>query len=300
MQRAYLPCFSLPTLCLILGLIPASAQDFRAGAQIVYSRPSVSFQTNDRTVEFGPDVEARPGIEVRYRNYGFSFSTSLDDATSAPRFVSGGWSDFRTFYYGDAWGFEAYHREVSGFSAQGGGADSGRQIAHPGMSLTSTSGTVFRTLNRESKVYRLSDGLSTPGVEPDLLMMFGLSQNHLRDDVPFLQGTGVHDSRFDGLDNLDLYSASAGAGLALSINANGVYFDPALFAGFGMQYRQWNGKSEASFNLVKVNFRMRLGYRCRWFDLGAGFENDAHATFTGDETAVFNALVARGQLTVFL
>jgi hypothetical protein len=52
---------------------------------------------------------------------------------------------------------------------------------------------------------------------------------------------------------------------------------------------------------LKVNMRMRLGYRSRWFDMGVGFENDAHVIVgEGDADAIFSSFVARAQLQVYL
>ncbi|MCD6024988.1 MAG: hypothetical protein K0Q91_1904 [Fibrobacteria bacterium] len=289
---------ALPFLCLA-ALGAPRAEGFKVGTQLVLSQPIVALETYGPTVEFAPRAEVRPGVEVRYRNYGFSFSVPLpDDADGAPRFASGGLSDARTFYHGEAWGFEGYHRYARGFHARA-GADSA-EISHPDMNLRSTSLTVYRAAGRDSRVYRLSDGLSTPGMEPDLILAFGFSQNRLRDEVSFLQGTGITGSRFNGMRDLSVYSASAGMGLALSTNFSGLYFDPALFVGFGMQHREWGGDSETLWNLVKVNLRMRLGYRTRWFDAGAGFENDAHAALAGEESAVFSAVLARAQIQVYL
>ena len=268
---------------------------------MVYSHPSVAMETFGPTIEFAPHSSPRPGAEIRYRNYGLSFSSSLADASlGAPKFVQSGLTDARTFFYGDAWGVEGYHRYARGFYAQSGTDSNSTQISHPDMTLRSTSLTVYRAVGRETHVYRMADGLATSGAEPDFLLTFALSQNHLRDEIPFLQDVNVSGSRFDGLQNLNIYSASVGGGLALSINANGVYFDPALFVGVGMQYREWDGRGETTFNLVKANLRMRLGYRTRWFDAGAGFENDAHAALAGEESAVFSSLLARAQIQVYL
>jgi hypothetical protein len=276
------------------------AQDFKVGTQLVYSHPSVTLDPRvGNTVQFAPRTEARPGVEMRYRNYGFSFSTSLSEATDGvPEFIAGGFADFRTYFHGQAWGVEAYHRRVRGFYAQvedSGGAE----VPHPSMTLRANSVTLYRAMDSQSRVYRLSEGLVTPGMEPDFMWTFALSQNRLRDVVPFLTGTGISGSRFDDLRDMNLYSASMGAGFSISTNAGGLYFDPALFAGFGMQYREWDGRSETAWNLVKVNLRMRLGYRSRWFDVGAGFENDAHAALADEETAIFNALVARAIAQVY-
>lgn len=277
-------------------------EDLKIATQVLYSRPSVSFQTHpgsggpQNITTLAPDAEARPGVEIRYRNYGLSFSSSFSDASNGPpRVLAGGLTDVRTFYYGDAWGFEGYNRSAHGFRSEDG------EVSHPNMSLRSTSATLYRAAGYDSHVYRMADGMAETGVEPDLMFVFNLSQNRLRDDMNFLQGSGMWDSRFSGVRDLNLYSASAGLGLAVSSNAGGVYFDPALFLGFGAQYREWDGHPQTAFNLAKINLRMRLGYRSRWFDLGGGFENDAQLIMAeGNEDAIFSSLVARAQLQVYL
>jgi hypothetical protein len=279
----------------------ARADDLKIATQLVYSRPSVAFQTqsgHQTPASLGslvPNAQVRPGLEVRYRHYGVSVSTSLQDATyGMPRFFQGGLTDARTFYYGDAWGFEAYHRYARGFNTGDGRDD------HPDMTLRSTSATIYRAAGQDFHVYRMADGITESGVEPDLLFTFGLSQTHLHDAEDFVVGTSTWGTRLEGLNDFKVYSGSLGAGLSLSSSAGGVYFDPALFVGFGVQYREWNGHPETTLNLVKVNLRMRLGYRNEGFDLGAGFENDAHTAMSGDESVLINAFLARVQIQVYL
>ena len=269
---------------------------------MVYSNPMVEFKTSQGTnVTLAPHTHARPGFEVRYLNYGVSFSSTFAEASDGPpRFLSGGLTDIQTFYHGDAWGFEGYHRYARGFYSQT-DVVGAPEFSHPGMTLQSTSATLYRAMGEEFRVYRLSEGLATTGVEPDAMLTFALSQNHLRDNEAFMRGSGVSGSRFDAVQDLNIYSASVGAGLALSTNAGGLYFDPALFAGVGMQYREWDGHPETTWNLVKVNLRMRMGYRTRWFNAGAGFENDAHVAIAAEnESVTFNALVARALLQIYL
>jgi hypothetical protein len=299
------PLLLFPLFCLAL-LQQGRAEDLKIGTQMVYSRPSVTFDTRSDArdprdvISLAPDARVRPGVEVRYRNYGFSFSSSLAEASAgAPRLVSGGLTDARTFYYGDAWGFEGYHRYARGFHSES-DKHGVSEVYHPDMTLRSTSLTLYRALDDDFHVYRLSDGLPESGVEPDLMLVFNVSQNRLHDGMAFMYGSGVGGSRFEGLQDLNLYGASAGMGLVLSSNAGGVYFDPALFLGYGVQYREWNGRPETTFNLLKVNLRMRLGYRNRWFDAGGGFENDGNAAFVGKESVTFNALVARAQIQLYL
>src|SRR5690606_32498733 len=81
---------------------------------------------------------------------------------------------------------------------------------------------------------------------------------------------------------------------------HGLYFDQSLFGGYGPQYRVWGERSDVTWNLAKVNLRVALGVRTRWFDAGVGVEDEAYASLAGSDRMVVHALAAQAHVKVFL
>jgi hypothetical protein len=285
-----------------LGFIPACGEDFRVGTHMAYSHVIVTLKTGTSLgqIEFAPRTNPRPGFELRAGHFGISLSAPVTDGDLAtPEFSPAeGLNDLRTHYHGNSWGVEAFHRHARGFYASSEFATA--MVYHPDMTLRATGLTVYRSFDPDSRVYRLSEGLAATGGDVDFFLTMGASHTRLRDDMPLVDGRVAGASMFDELRRVDIASLAVGGGYAITSNLHGIYFDQALFAGYGPQYRVWGNRSDVAWDLVKVNIRAKLGVRSRWFDVGAGFENDAHAAMAGKESAVFHSLVAKAQVEVFL
>jgi hypothetical protein len=287
--------------------LPVGAGDLRIGTHMAYSHPTIALETGTTLgrIEYAPQTRSRPGFEIRSGPYGVSFTAPVagGDWTNPEFSASEGLNDFRTHYHGGSWGVEAYHRHARGFyESYSPPAYSGPQgqVYRPGMTLRTSGVTAYKSLDPDSRVYRLSEGLTATGGNIDFFVMVGASHTRLRDDKALVEEDVKGFSRFDNLRRVEVASLAAGGGMAITSNLHGLYFDQALFAGYGPQYRVWGNRADMTWDLVKVNIRAKLGVRSRWFDIGAGFENDAHAAMAGNESAVFHTLVARAQLEVFL
>jgi hypothetical protein len=302
MPRAFVSA-SLPAFAWML-LIPATApaEDLRVGTSMGYSHALVTLRTvvPEGDLEFAPETRPRPGFEVNYGKFGFSLAAPLAGGDwMRPEFSAAkGFSDFSSHYYGNAWGLEAYHHYTRGFYAQAGAA-SGR-VFHPSMTMRASGITLYHALDPDSRVYHLNEGLVATGGNIDFFVALGASNTRVRDAIPLAEEYAYRESTFHDVRSMDVTSLSAGGGLAITSNLAGLYFDQALFAGYGPQFRVWDDRSDVAWNLVKVNLRAKLGIRSRWFDVGGGFENDAHAAMAGKERAMFHSLVAKAGVELFL
>jgi len=271
-------------------------------SQYAYSHPTFVLETGTGAgqVEFSPRLSAQPGFEANYKGFGFAASLPLPDHAFSGAENGEGWNDFRIHWHGDRWGVEAYHRDANGFEAMPELPVGGPVSLRPDVSLRLSDVTVYHALDPDSKVYRLSEGLDATGGEADFFLMFSASNARLRGDAPFVPGLSGTDSRFADVKAIDVSALGVGGGYSLSGNLAGLYIEQALFAGYGPQYRVFGDEADWAWNLVKVNVRFRMGLRTRWFDAGAGFENDAQAVFAGDDRLLAHALVARAGVEVFL
>jgi hypothetical protein len=284
-----------------------NAFDLKVGTHMAYSHSTVMLNTGTAfgQIEFAPRTNPRPGFELRSGPFGVSLTAPVAGGDwASPEFSAAeGLTDFRTHYHGGVWGLEAYHRYARGFyESHSPPVYSGPrgEVYRPDMTLRTSGFTAYRALDPDSRVYRLSEGLGASGFEMDFFTTLAASHTRLQDDKPLVEEDVRGFSVFDNLNSVEVASLAAGGGFAITTNLHGIYFDQALFAGYGPQYRAWGDRTNVTWNLVKVNIRAKLGMRSRWFDLGAGFENDAHAAMAGDESALFHSLVARAQLEVFL
>ncbi len=280
-------------------------QPVTLGGSLIYAQPVIALETNSEggRVEFAARTHARPGLEATYGRFNLSvsaISAGSDGNWLTPKIPAPDWNDVRTRYHGDLWGAEAFHQNVRGFDRQSEASHHTAPESRSAMSLQSSGATVYRSIDPDSRVYRLSEGLDQTGANFDVFWTLGMSHLKLRDDTPLLEGLYAPDSKFENVYAVDVTSLALGAGYAISSNMDGLYFDQALFGGYGPQIRTWGGHSEAAWKLVRVNLRARLGVRNRWFDAGVGFENEAHAALAGSERLVLNALSAQVKVDVFL
>src|SRR5690606_16759417 len=245
---------------------------FRLGTHAGYSRPSVSLKTNTGagTHEFAPRLASRPGLEVSYGGFGFSMTLpgaagwdSWADWARAGSARGEGLNDFRTHWHGSTWGVEAHHRYARGLevtsTAQAASSSSWSRAApqvRDDASLRLTNLTVYRALDPDSRVYRMSEGRPRDGGDVDFFVMMAASQARLRGERDLIAGAGENVSRFAGARAVEVTSLAVGAGYAISGNLHGLYIDQSLFAGYGPQFRAWGDHRDAAWNLAKVNVRL--------------------------------------------
>lgn len=275
------------------GLRPA----LQAGTHMGYSRLSMTLDIEAPRGggEYGPRTVARPGVSLRYGGFGVDFvPPRAGTSWMEPGEFAAELSDFRTHWHAARWGVEVHHRRASGVES----IDTPRD--HPvdpdGMTLRSSGATLYFTIDPDSRVYRLSEGLERPGGDINVFVTLAVSHAGLRADTPLVNRPG---SPFDGMRRFDATGAAAGAGYALNSHVHGWYLDHALFAGYGPQWRVIDGRASVA-SLVTVNLRARTGVRGRYFDTGVGFDNAAHVSREGREGVTIHALTARAYLEVFL
>lgn len=277
------------------------------GAHMRYAQPLINFGLGSAGhVEYSAPGQGRPGVEASYGRFGISASGTFltdpaDNLWRAGRRPEGEARDLRTRYHGDQWGFEAHHLSAQGFDVTGRVAGvpaiAGRR---PDVRLRAAGATVYRSFDPDSRVYRLSEGLSSFGGEIDVFLTAGASHAGVSGADALLPPGAGAGTRFDGVNRVTVTSATVGGGFALMSNLHGLYFDQALFGGYGPQYRTWGDRSDVSWNLAKVNLRVALGVRNRWFDVGVGVEDEAYASLVNSDRMVVHALAAQARLKVFL
>lgn len=254
---------------------------------------------NAEFIALGP---AEPGVEVAYGRFAVSasgaFLTDPADHLLATGFRRGGVRDLRTRYHGSRWGVEAHHLAAQGFSGAAHPEDDAP--LRPDIGLRATGVTLYRTFDPDSRVYRLSEGLRETGGEADVFVTAGVSSARMAGTRALLPGLASPGSRFYDVKRVGVTSVQIGGGYLITSNMYGLYFDNALMGAYGPQYRTWGGRSGIDWNLAKVNVRVAMGVRSRWFDVGVGVEDDAYVSFEGSDRMVAHAVALQAKLAVFL
>lgn len=273
-----------------------------------YAHPSVNLRVGGEggaNADYKILGEGRPGVEATYGGFGVSASGDFlrnptDNLFRGSLLPQGGTQDFRARYYAASWGVETHHLTAKG-AIQSGDRDT-RSVAHqyPDIHLRAAGLTVYRSFDPESRVYRLSEGLSESGGHVGVFLTAGVSHASVEGDDVLLPGVSDRDSRFYRVTRASVTSASVGGGYAINSNMLGLYFDQSLFAAYGPQYRTWGERSDVAFNLAKMNLRVALGIRNRWFDVGVGVENEAYASWASSDRMVVSALAMQAKMSVFL
>lgn len=276
------------------------------GAHMRYAQPLINFGLGAAGhVEYSAPGEGRPGVEASYGRFGVSASGNFltDPANNlwrAGRGPAGEARDIRTRYHGDLWGFEAHHLTAQGFDVSGRVGYTDFTGRRPDVRLRAAGATVYRSFDPDSRVYRLSEGLSSFGGEFDVFLTAGVAHAGVSGSDALLPVGVGYGTRFYDVDRVTVTSATVGGGFALMSNLYGLYFDQALFGGYGPQYRTWGERSDIAWNLAKVNLRVALGLRTRWFDVGVGVEDEAYASLVNSDRMVVHALAAQAKLKMFL
>lgn len=297
-------------LALALGL-PRSGradllpQPLSAGTHVRFAQPLITFGLGAAGhVDYSAPGAGRPGLEASYGRFGLSASGSfltdpLDHLWTGRR-QRGDAQDLRTRYHGSLWGFEAHHLTARGFDLEG-MVNRWTVTGHRSdIRLRASGATLYRSFDPDSRVYRLSEGQTSTGGDVDVFLTAGVSHAGLHGDHALLPSMTMTESRFANAERITVTSVTAGGGFAITSNLHGIYFDQSLFGGYGPQYRTWGARSDVTWNLAKVNLRVALGVRNRWFDAGVGVEDEAYASLAGSDRMVVHALAAQAQVKVFL
>ena len=276
------------------------------GTHMRYAQPLITFGLGAAGhVDYSAPGVGRPGVEVSYGRFGLSTSGSfltdpLDRLWRAGRSPRGDAQDVRTRYHGTHWGVEAHHLTARGFEVAGVVNQQSVAGYRPDVRLRATGATIYRSFDPASHVYRLSEGQLETGGDVDVFLTAGVSHAGLQGEHPLLTAMAATDSRFAHAERIAVSSATVGGGFAITSNLHGLYFDQSLFGGYGPQYRVWGERSDVTWNLAKVNLRVALGVRTRWFDAGVGVEDEAYASLAGSDRMVVHALAAQAHVKVFL
>jgi|GEM_PF-2730909 len=281
-----------------------ASQALSVGTHIRFAQPVITFGLGGADhVDFNAAGAGEPGVEAAYGRYGVSVSGAfLKDP--ADNFLKPGFADdqgvrdIRTRYHGTAWGVEAHHVRAKGFEWDGRVSERAVNGYRPDVVMNATGVTLYRAFDPDSRVYRLSEGLSETGGNVDVFFTAGASRASLRGEGALLPLMASPDSRFHEIDRVSVTSASIGGGFALTSNMHGLYFDQSLFGGYGPQMRTWGNRSDVAWNLAKVNLRVAMGLRTRWFDVGVGVEDEAYASLAGSDRMVVHALAAQAKVGV--
>src|SRR5690606_4140543 len=254
------------------------ASSFSIGTHMRYAQPLITFGLGAAGhVDYSAPGVGRPGVEVSYGRFGLSTSGSfltdpLDRLWRAGRSPRGDAQDVRTRYHGTHWGVEAHHLTARGFEVAGVVNQQSVAGYRPDVRLRATGAAISRPFDPAAHVYRLSERQLETGGDVDVLLTAGVSHAGLQGEHPLPTAMAATDSRFAHAERIAVSSATVGGGFAITSNLHGLYFDQSLFGGYGPQYRVWGERSDVTWNLAKVNLRVALGVRTRWFDAGVGVE----------------------------
>jgi len=281
-------------------------QPVSAGTYVRYTHPRITVGTaGDGGSEFLLAGEGRPGFEMAYGSFGLSVSGDFlnDPAGNLLRLSAPSHSevvDVRTRYHGSTWGVEVHNLTARNFQESFGVGSAIRERMRPDLKLNALSTTVYRAIDPDSRVYRLSRGMTEPGGNVDVFLTSGVSHARLDSRDDFMTGLRDDDTRFYGINRTSLTSITMGAGYALTSNMLGLYFDQSLFGGWGPQFRTWGDRSDVGWNLAKANFRLSMGIRNRWFDVGVGVEDEVYASLVNSDRMMVHAMAAQAKVNVFL
>ncbi len=285
---------------------PGQRPPLAVATHMRYAQPLITFGLGGAGyVDYSAPGLGRPGVDVSYGRFGFSASGAfltdpLENLWRAGGRPRGDAQDIRTRYHGSQWGFEAHHLTAHGFDQEGYANRMPVQGHRSDVRLRAAGATLYRSFDPDSRVYRLSEGMRETGGEVDVFLTAGLSHASLHGDHPLLPSMTTPGSRFANAERINVTSAVVGGGFAITSNLHGIYFDQSLFGGYGPQYRVWGERSDVTWNLAKVNLRVGLGVRNRWFEAGVGVEDEAYASLAGSDRMVVHALAAQAQVKVFL
>jgi hypothetical protein len=274
------------------------------GTHLRYAQPRITLGVGGQGgAEYNIPGEGRPGVEAAFGRFGVTASGDFlrnpaDHFLRASLLPQGDVQDIRARYHAASWGVEAHHLMAKGFHKTAGDHETYIANHRPDIRLRAAGATLYRSFDPESRVYRLSEGLSETGGHVGVFFTAGASHASVEGDAALLPNLKDRDSRFYRVNDATVTSATIGAGYAITSNMHGLYFDQSLFAGYGPQYRTWGERSDVAWNLAKVNLRVALGIRTRWFDMGVGVENEAYASLANSDRMVVHALAAQAKVGV--
>jgi hypothetical protein len=266
--------------------------------------PSLTTRSDWEEVWLWSNTGMRPGFEVRYRNYGVSWSPPLfGSIQDDPNQIPSRYQDYKLFYYGSTWGVEGYYQKFRGFHSDP--PTGASQIVHRGMTADAAIANVYYAFLHKSfpegEVRAMRDGLAETGYRITPLLMLSASRHALKSDQPFL-GTisGAERSAFGSMYQAITHSAIASGVLVCNLNWAGLYFDPGLGFGAGYQHNTY-GDGRGGPNVgFKTLILLRTGYMTRWFDFGAMVQNDRTAVDVNpDEILGYESFLGRLYLEVF-
>jgi hypothetical protein len=286
-------------LCLLNLPAPVHAGDWGGGAYLQLTQPTVLI-TRGGEYDEGIGYEANnwilPGLELRYKRFGFSTVPPLMGRTSAdadrpPTRLF----DLNGRYHGRYWGVESRYGFVRGFSASGKGTD--EPIDRPSMYLHTGRVNVYKTIDQSSRVYRMSEGIGETGVQPNVYWVYGLSRQLLRADKPFLDTLSWGDTtRFYHMRALSVWGGTVGVSAVVNTRLFGAYCDPGITIAYGLQRRTGNVRVEQFSQQVNAGLRLKAGYAWGRFDAGVTAENEVSTMDLIEESMLFKSLVVRVRL----
>jgi hypothetical protein len=101
-------------------------------------------------------------------------------------------------------------------------------------------------------------------------------------------------TKFEGMTRLSYTGAYAGYGLSVNTNLLGLYLDPTLMIGFGIQAREADVDINKVGLQVKINLKLQTGFATERLNLGLSLENDANSIeLTDVQSALFHSIVVK-------
>jgi hypothetical protein len=286
---------SLPTAG-FAGAIPA--RDWSVGVYGELSEPAVSWEDLDSEANspaYRTNSEMVPGVTVRYKHYSVSLGAPLsgrsqfDPLRPPTRFF-----DLRVAWLSERWGVETYTQYFRGFYVESFDHDS-VLMDNSSASLASWNANYYRALGSWSRVDRMRDGLGRTGVMLNFYSLLGAAAQRFHSPIPVLdtlpEGKGMP---YEFMTRVSHQSLMAGLGTTLNTNLWGLYCDPTLFMGFGLQHRDADVAIDPFGTVLKVHLKIQAGYAADSWNVGMAAENDLNGVDFNERYAVlFHSIVVR-------
>lgn len=200
---------------------------------------------------------------------------------------------FQGFYYTDYLGLDLYYEKYSGFYLDGLPYDPGN--AYPNLELTTKTLNFYLKLKGEASLRDLKD----PGMTEKPFAF-----THATFIMPYASLHGIKSPSLllpasyrtiypalKDLTYMNLGSVGCAWGIVAPIYAWRFYLIPAFSVGLGYPFFDTDAELKYAYD-IKVNLKVRLGYRSKHLgiEMAVGNDSDAITSFDSDEMVQFHSL----------